>query len=101
MSDTDPRAELREKVFWHIRDSHDAPTKMRRYTRIEPATNLIMSLIDSYVAERERAARIDELQHCCDECGFWHDAHTTKGKAQTFDERLAELNQPLDQKERE
>ncbi len=35
----------------------------------------------------------DEITHCCEECGFWHDPKDKNVIAQTFSERLTELQE--------
>lgn len=40
-------------------------------------------------SEWEKAARIDELENCCDDCGFWHGDDETM--AMTFAERRDQL----------
>lgn len=38
-------------------------------------------------------AKVEELKNCCEECGFWHSTPGIHGIAQTFSERIKELEQ--------
>jgi len=46
--------ELKEQIYWRIKDVLNAPTKKRRETRVEVATDLIADIVTSYTQSIER-----------------------------------------------